>query len=116
MPKLPTNLDGDVQLCFATIAAELRVDADALPNEIRDRILGTLRALSAAHYGAGVRDTMVRFGNTAAALRNERVASPTDVTPVVGPHGRKMRRSKLPTPIIPPPNDRGQEDDDDKKS
>jgi hypothetical protein len=108
-----TNLNGDIQLAVASIAAEFRVDFDALPKEIRERILGTMRALSAAHYNAGVRDAMVRFGNHAAVMQNESIASPTDVTPVVGPHGRKMRASKMPTPIVPPPRERGQTDEDD---
>lgn len=100
-----TNREGDISLALATIAAEFHVELDVLPKSIRDSVLATLRALSAAHYNAGVRDTTVRFGNTAAALKNERVASPTDMTPVVGPYGRRLRASKRPTVPVPPPND-----------
>jgi hypothetical protein len=107
-----TNRNGDIHLALASIAAEFRVELDVLPDAIRDRVVATLRALSNAHYHAGVRDTMVRFGNVSAALRNENVASSTDVTPIVGPHGRKLRASKLPTPLIPPPQKRGQNDDE----
>lgn len=100
-----TNREGDISLALASIAAEFHVELDVLPKSIRDSVLATLRALSAAHYNAGVRDTMVRFGNTSAALKNERVASPTDVTPVVGPYGRRLRASKMPTVPVPPPED-----------
>lgn len=111
MVSQTTNRNGDIHLALASIAAEFRVELAVLPDSIRDRVIATLRALSNAHYHAGVRDTMVRFGNVSAALRNENVASSTDATPIVGPHGRKMRSSKLPTPIVPPPKDRGQGDE-----
>lgn len=111
-----SNLDGDVQVALAAIAAEFHVELDVLPGPVRDRVVATLRALSAAHYNAGVRDTMVRLGNTATTFRNERIASPTDVTPVVGPYGRRLRASKMPTPMKPPPRNRGQNDDEDGES
>lgn len=103
------NLNGDIQLALASLAAVFRVDADALPVAIRDRALATLRALSAAHYNAGVRDMMARFADHhASRVVNEHVTSSSDVTPIVGPRGRRLRKSRAPNATEPPPS----EDDD----
>jgi hypothetical protein len=58
-----SSLDGDVALAVAAIAAEFDVDADCAPPSVA----GILRAFSAAHYNAGVRDTIVRFAGRAQA-------------------------------------------------
>lgn len=108
VPK-QTNLKGDIALAVALIAAEFNVDVDDVP----EAVTGIMRAFSAAHYNAGVRDTMVRLANSRAAIANEPVPSSTCDTPVVGPHGRRMRaarastvpikRDECATPIVPPP-------------
>lgn len=112
-----TNLKGDIALAVALIAAEFGVEADDAP----EAVSGILRAFSAAHYNAGVRDTMVRLANNRTARENEPVPSSISDTPIVGPYGRRMRaarastvpieRDDLPTPIVPPPHGVIQDDD-----
>lgn len=102
--------DGDIALAVSGIAAELGLEVRAMP----ESITGILRAFSTAHYNAGVRDTLVRVTNQRALLKNEPIPSSLDVTPVVGPHGRRARSkrppadtaplSKRPTPLVPPPH------------
>lgn len=111
--------DGDIVLAVSAIAAELGLEVGAVP----ESIAGILRAFSMAHYNAGVRDTLVRVTNRRSLSKNEPIPSSLDVTPVVGPHGRRARSrrpptdtaplSKRPTPLIPPPH--GVVDDDKNK-
>jgi hypothetical protein len=104
----PAQATGDIALAVAAIAAELGRDAHTMPASVA----GILRAFSAAHYNAGVRDTMVRLESHRARAANEPVPSPLDSTPIVGPHGRRSRKqqadtvplSKRPTPLVPPPH------------
>jgi hypothetical protein len=116
-----SNLNGDITLAVAAIAAEFGVDAVEAP----EGVTAILRAFSAAHYNAGVRDTMVRLANTRAHFANEPVPSSTSTTPIVGPHGRRMRSSRAPapdtvplgksnrpTPLVPPPLGVVEDDDD----
>ena len=111
MPK-QTNLKGDISLAAALIAVEFGRD------QAPETVIGILRSFSAAHYNAGVRDTMVRLGNSRATIANEPVPSSSSDTPIVGPHGRRMRAlrastaliSDRPTPLMPPPH--GVIDDD----
>jgi hypothetical protein len=102
------SLDGDIRLALAAIASELDVELDTLPISIT----GVLRNLSAAHYAAGVHDTVAKLTRARRPGESESPSSRnTDVTPVVGPHGRKqlsglpnaVSRSKRPTPMVPPP-------------
>jgi hypothetical protein len=117
-----TNLNGDITLAVAAIAAEFGVDADTAPPSVA----GILRAFSAAHYNAGVRDTMVRFAKNKAHRLNEPVPSSTDPTPSVGIHGRRARSSrppaadtvplsKRPTPLVPPPHGVSDDEADKRK-
>lgn len=112
-----TNLKGDITLAVALIAAEFGLEADEAP----EAVTGILRSFSAAHYNAGVRDTMVRLTNNRAVIENEPVPSSTSDTPIVGPHGRRVRaarastvpikRDELKTPIVPPPHGVVEDDD-----
>lgn len=119
MPSRRSNLDGDIALAVAAIAAEFSVDAEHAPSSLK----GILRAFSAAHYNAGVRDTMVRFGNHRLHATNEPVPGSNDPTPIIGPRGRRARSlqpdtvplSKRPTPLVPPPHGVVVDDDDDDK-
>lgn len=108
-----SNLNGDIVLAVAAIAAEFGFDAEYAPASVTS----ILRSFSAAHYNAGVRDTMVRFANQRSLAANEPVPSSTEPTPVIGPHGRRIRTSyrstvpappvslsKRPTPLVPPPH------------
>jgi len=89
------ELGGDLPLALALIAAELGVDVDALPRGVES----VLRSLSNAHYSAGVRDGMARRPRVANDVSSNVTSS--NVTPVVGPHGRR-RFSARPTPLMPP--------------
>lgn len=110
-----TNLKGDIALAAALIASEFGAD------EAPEGVSAILRAFSAAHYNAGVRDTMVRLANSRAVIANEPVPSSTSDTPIVGPHGRRTRaarastvpikRDELKTPIVPPPHGVVEDDD-----
>jgi len=52
-----SNLKGDISIAMSAIAVELGRDVATIPASIAS----ILRAFSAAHYHAGVRDTMERF-------------------------------------------------------
>lgn len=118
LPLVPrrSNLNGDIMLAVAAIAAEFGVDVECAPVSVT----GILRTFSAAHYAAGVRDTMVRLSGHQALIANEPIPSSTEITPIVGPHGRRIRvsersavpLSRRPTPLVPPPH--GIDDDDDE--
>lgn len=110
MAPKQANLQGDITLAVALIAAEFGVEAADAP----EAVTGILRSFSAAHYNAGVRDTMVRLANSRAVIANEPVPSSSSETPIVGPHGRRMRATRAstvpiprdsgrPTPLVPPP-------------
>lgn len=99
MPTEKSSLQGDITLAAALIAAEFGVETAP------DRIVAILRSFSAAHYNAGARDTMMRFARQHRA-HNEPVPSSLSVTPIVGPHGRRLRQrhdSERPTPVVSPP-------------
>lgn len=112
-----SKLNGDIALAVALIAAEFGVDARDAP----EGVLAVLRSFSAAHYNAGVRDTMVRLANHRSFTENEPVPSASSVTPIVGPHGRRMRavrdstvpirESDRATPIVPAPMGAIKDDD-----
>lgn len=95
-----SKLQGDITLAAALIAAEFGVE------RAPDGVAAILRSFSAAHYNAGVRDTMVRFAKHRAHADNEPVPSSTSATPIMGLHGRRLHRrndSERLTPVVPPP-------------
>lgn len=102
-----SDLRADVPLALALIAAELGIDADALPQGIA----GVLRSLSNAHYQAGVSDGMARRTGAERVHDASSNVTSSDATPIVGPYGRRrfasatedVRTSQRPTPLRPPP-------------
>jgi len=116
-----SNLNGDITLAVAAIASEFGVEVDHAPPSVT----GILRAFSAAHYNAGVRDTMMRLARRQPSTSKEPVPLSGDATPIVGPRGRRarssrppadtVRLSKRPTPIVPPPHGVVIEDERDER-
>jgi hypothetical protein len=97
-----TNLEGDIALALSAIAAELRMEVDAMPVSV----MGVLRMLSAAHYAAGTRDTVDRLTKARQPGDSELPSTNSEVTRAVGARARRRQSevppSKRPTPLIPP--------------